>query len=945
MKAKSIFVVLAAALCIGSITYSVINQKEPQPVSAEEYNAKTSVQNGLFVKVTDENTLVAGESYLLIGRNDQRLQHIVGASYHYWVTTEFGGDVKRFDDYIFCENAKGELVTLEDAGGGYFNLKLKHYVDNTEGYVSKVRSGYLVHEAYNNNGVTAFGDLYIREKKNKVSENAAKWSCTYTNNHMRIVSGTNRLLQWKSGSGYSWSSFIASTHTEWTSNVDLYRKVDISSVASTEVVRAASKTTYYYGETTVLTDLIMNVTFKSGEVITISYNDHPELFEALKVQFYPPAGCFKWCGIPLTYPATAVNHDTRNWRHYLRDNNHRYTDLRGSYLLGFVDNCYSEMWSETKDNTFVLKLSSLDGAHPGEVSELYYHQNPVCDGYAEPDAQYDGKFDNVVNNVVNITLESNKFYIKVGNYYLGTQGEGFLNKENERSGIIDFAITVDKNNHILFGNNTYMLVYDKRTTVYIDDPTRFQAEKMVLVNKDSLESYHIPVELYRLQLLDNLPEYNAYETFKGKFLKLTSKFDPLAFSKNVDRDDWNDLADDFDNLPLVVKGYLASMTYVHNEGATNSVEQMMDRYDSIVNTYYNKDGGYIDFMSRGLNLIGTLQTTRSVTINCTNCTVSGANTATYKSSYEATITSCADHYQNPAFVEVLMGGLPLELDSQYTYEDGVITINSNVIAEDIVINVVAEFTGYQITYNAGEGFGGNYFVGNISSGSSVDLLDFATTGFVVPLWKRFVGWRIGAMVYDPGDPIAVKGDVVATAVYEYEYYSVETVNNLDTIAALSYQYATDGLGNYTFNNVAIRFGGFISEDAWNALVADGLSIQGFGVMIYTDDLLDDKLDEKNAQYDLFVETDQRPTYASASVKTANNVDPNDNYYAWNLKANIAEGYYLLDITAVAYIKTSAGYIYFDQVTTSVKDLAATLLDKGYDFDGSLSYLANHNWGN
>ena len=59
MKKKIVlFGVLTAALALGAATFAIVNnKKEAQPLDAEAYSAKTSAQNGLFVKVTDVNSI------------------------------------------------------------------------------------------------------------------------------------------------------------------------------------------------------------------------------------------------------------------------------------------------------------------------------------------------------------------------------------------------------------------------------------------------------------------------------------------------------------------------------------------------------------------------------------------------------------------------------------------------------------------------------------------------------------------------------------------------------------------------------------------------------------------------------------------------------------------------------------------------------------------------
>ena len=54
----------------------------------------------------------------------------MGASYHYWVTTESGDIQNAFGDYVYLKDHKFKFVTMVKTGDDYY-LKLEHYIDNT----------------------------------------------------------------------------------------------------------------------------------------------------------------------------------------------------------------------------------------------------------------------------------------------------------------------------------------------------------------------------------------------------------------------------------------------------------------------------------------------------------------------------------------------------------------------------------------------------------------------------------------------------------------------------------------------------------------------------------------------------------------------------------------------------------------------------------------------
>ena len=84
------------------------------------------------------------------------------------------------------------------------------------------------------------------------------------------------------------------------------------------------------------------------------------------------------------------------------------------------------------------------------------------------------------------------------------------------------------------------------------------------------------------------------------------------------------------------------------------------------------------------------------------------------------------------------------------------------------------------------------------------------------------------------------------------------------------------------------------------------------------------------------EDKEHPVLASAAQKGELVGD----YYIWNLYNNVPESFFTTSLTAVAYIKTSSGNVYFQQVAVSVQSIANSMVVGGVDtLEGSLNYLA------
>ncbi len=152
---------------------------------------------------------------------------------------------------------------------------------------------------------------------------------------------------------------------------------------------------------------------------------------------------------------------------------------------------------------------------------------------------------------------------------------------------------------------------------------------------------------------------------------------------------------------------------------------------------------------------------------------------------------------------------------------------------------------------------------------------------------------------------------------------------------------------YTYENLAIRFGGRIDADLWTRLDTES-SIQGYGVLLSTYEYL-------NAQ----PEKDLKNYYASAdgtNVKKFTNADTypdhelkaeptlKDGYRVWNLYKQVRLEDATKDYVGVAFIQINGEVVFLNSLRTSVKKLAQQLI-AGPDRDenslgGSLNYLAN-----
>ena len=198
------------------------------------------------------------------------------------------------------------------------------------------------------------------------------------------------------------------------------------------------------------------------------------------------------------------------------------------------------------------------------------------------------------------------------------------------------------------------------------------------------------------------------------------------------------------------------------------------------------------------------------------------------------------------------------------------------------------------------------------------------------------GDKLGSIVKGSSTSLTISGD--------YKYIGIRSNNNTSYISSIEIEWGAT-LPTYTYSNVSIRFGGSLTQELWNDLDTDSHIIQGFGVMITTDDVVDENAKIKDS-YQSAIPDEENPNVTEHIVdyfipvedlNTIMGVDGNN--YFWNLRYGITD--FEVTYVAVAYIKTSSGYVFFKQARYSVKSLANDYLDnRGYDASVASGSLAN-----
>ena len=255
---------------------------------------------------------------------------------------------------------------------------------------------------------------------------------------------------------------------------------------------------------------------------------------------------------------------------------------------------------------------------------------------------------------------------------------------------------------------------------------------------------------------------------------------------------------------------------------------------------------------------------------------------------------------------------------------------------------------------AGQSAGGNESIQLRSKESTSGIITTASGGYakkitvdwnegtdasrVLNIYGKNTAYSSPTDLYDDNKSGTLIGSITyGTTEYviegNYEYIAVRSNNGALYLNSISFEWS-QGASSFTFSNVAIRFGGFLSQTLWDELNEES-EIQGYGVML--------SLEEDIADYYFELsETKLHPAEANDSQKSQQGIDDEGTYYVWNLYVNIPADQLTDEFTAVAYIATESEIVFFNESTASPKGLANDLLPTyGNDaFEGSLYNLAN-----
>ena len=600
MKIKNIIITaVAASLSLGLSTFA-LTKGTTLVESKANYDDYTSVVSGYFERVTNPATLGDNEQLLMVGGQNAAFRYHVGASYHYWVTTERSGFDIYSHDYIYLNNSKIELITFKKNENGSFYLYLPTYASNLSREAEGTSSGYIVHEGYNNNGVTAFGDLYIRHDINKPSAAAAQWYLEYTDDSMRITTSEgddSRLLMWKSSgsSSYSWDSFIASTHREWTSNINLYRRVTPQS----EVTFTTYLDSNEYGLKDTLRTNNMFVHFllpspaEAGAYRSVSLyvNECPRFFEIDTEIDYEEAGVYertikyKPNNTEFKFNITVIDAEYHHFSKVRSDEK----DYRGTYLA--IAEQSGMVYDSGNDHEY--QSSNGKAISVGNGLDTYYHTLDTTNFELYRYYAFNDRISAPFDAAFTITLDTSNPVL--GTYYM---------RNYENTSYYGYSeINLDEYNSYIATNSGMWPVTITNATLTMNNLT-FKYNKTEhrfgLTNVADGSTWETAV-LYRLDLNDEIiAEADYYRENNFSYLRDNTCQMDGSTDGDALKSAWNGIQYKYYNdvCSPDAQYYLSNLIYTHGTHDKDTNESMVDCYDYILNKYSEKYPQLNDFMFR-----------------------------------------------------------------------------------------------------------------------------------------------------------------------------------------------------------------------------------------------------------------------------------------------------------------------------------------------------------
>ena len=489
-------------------------------------------------------------------------------------------DGKKYYTY-YTESYQDMLLMRAEPGAysGTWSFKSLRSSKQEENYAHPTRGRYL---AYGHNysdkkytNINAYGDVNMADGKGQYTS----WSLEFRGEEKYAImkyygEEYDTHIQW-----VYYGSTARNNFGYYTGNTDIYLYKEITvdqgtGRVSLDMFSHPDQTTVYEGDYLDLTGLEMRITIDKGEDNELSFTSSYEIDHGFYTVTYAAKNATH---VYCTYASWTFNieveviEDTSGDIYFNKVKTLK-GDYRGSYVIVY------------ENGSQIYQLTSKGGSLEYTKANA---DDPICDNL---NSSITGNMFSLIHKRIDgVTYMFMQAYSS-GKYVVRTEDSiDFTYYEEDLTA--NDAVTIDEDLNIHIGDGIlYFNDYPFDVGPNPDESVRAKLYKKVIdytaINQESTARFDSFISNFASVTGSNCDASGDTETSltTTQWNTLKSKFDDIA----------NDICGyDF-------QGYLANTTYVHNqEAGSNSVKDLMDRYDFILSRYQDSKG-YDDFIDRKL---------------------------------------------------------------------------------------------------------------------------------------------------------------------------------------------------------------------------------------------------------------------------------------------------------------------------------------------------------
>ena len=575
-KIRLFSLLLSACLLIGGL--ASLNVRQTSRVHA------ASLNNGILVKkVRDVAELKEGTIVYIVSYGDF-LSTLRGNPVYCGLDYCNGGNRPR-DKFYFNSDVPFIPLQIEHDTGSYEDLEgVVHNVntyrfksvkskDKEKGLLYPTNGRYLSYghsTPYPDAASYVYGDISFYNNKNE-----------YSNWRVSIDEGGNAHIQYlteKYSTEIRCQAGTARSHFGYYQSYDevqLFRVVDLSGTPSFLEVNAQYAETVKEGEIVDLTGLELRITFDGDnqEVINACYDDEPNFFSAERAVYNQGQQHgivpITYCGLNYRVLIDVIP-NTSEITYYDRVIGLSY-DPRATYVLAADTNQQKYIVLETevddvKDSSTYQYVETV--SH--RLINMHVNEQDVVSDYNINS----GDFVNVDPSIYTYTIRSRTINNVAYMFLFASDDDTqVLAKNNDLLTLVNINNVVPSNSAISIGVDASIYIGGSKL-VYNEDREFISVDNSGNCNR---------VQLFK-KVTNLSSEASSFTTSFKSFTDGVCVADGSTTQSSLEVG-WLNQKTAFDNLSADAQGYLANLTYYHNEEVAGSDEDVIDRYEYIVSKY------------------------------------------------------------------------------------------------------------------------------------------------------------------------------------------------------------------------------------------------------------------------------------------------------------------------------------------------------------------------